>query len=66
MLMMAVWSPGMYTLQNYANNLTAFSAKGLDGTELATAQPKPSRWVVKTGGRPPSSPSWSRPTGRPI
>jgi predicted metalloprotease with PDZ domain len=51
-LMMAIWSPGMYNLQNYANQVSAFSAKTADGTLLDFSKPTPSRWVVKTGGRP--------------
>src|SRR3954468_7794494 len=51
-LMMAIWSPGFYGLQNYADLVTTFAAKAPDGTALEVTKPKPSRWTVKTGGRP--------------
>lgn len=51
-LMMAIWSPGMYNLQNYANQLSGFAARAADGTALEVTKPNPSRWIVKTGGRP--------------
>ena len=51
-LMMAIWSPGFYGLQNYADKVMAFSAKAADGTALEAVKSTPSRWTVKTGGRP--------------
>ena len=51
-LMMAIWSPGFYGVQNYADRVTAFSATGPDGVALDVQKPNPSRWTVKTGGRP--------------
>jgi predicted metalloprotease with PDZ domain len=51
-LMMAIWSPGFYGIQNYAAQVTAFSAKAPDGTVLDVDKPNASRWTVKTGGRP--------------
>ena len=51
-LMMAIWSPGFYGLQNYADKVTAFAAKAADGTALEAVKSSPSRWTVKTGGRP--------------
>ncbi len=50
-LMMAIWSPGFYGLQNYADKVTAFSAKAADGTALEATKSSPSRWTVTTGGR---------------
>ena len=50
-LMMAVWSPGFYGLQNYADRVSNFAATASDGTALAVTKPKPSRWTVTTGGR---------------
>jgi predicted metalloprotease with PDZ domain len=50
-LMMAIWSPGFYNIQNYARSVSAFAAKAPDGTALEFTQPTPSRWTVKTGGR---------------
>jgi predicted metalloprotease with PDZ domain len=48
-LMMATWSPGFYGLQNYAQNVSAFSANA-DGTALEVTKPSASRWTVATGG----------------
>src|SRR6266536_3097596 len=50
-LMMAVWSPGFYGLQNYADRVSNFVATAADGTALDVTKPKPSRWTVTTGGR---------------
>ena len=33
-LMMAIWSPGFYGLQNYGNRVSDFTAKAADGTVL--------------------------------
>src|SRR6478672_9088722 len=51
-LMMPIWSPGMYTLQSYGDRVTAISAKAADGAALDVSKPTPSRWVVKTGRAP--------------
>jgi len=51
-LMMAIWSPGFYGLQNYTRQVSAFAAKASDGATLEVTQPTPSRWTVNTGGRP--------------
>jgi predicted metalloprotease with PDZ domain len=48
-LMMPIWSPGMYTLQSYGDRVTAISAKAAEGSVLDVTKPAPSRWVVKTG-----------------
>lgn len=50
-LMMAIWSPGFYGLQNYAQRVSDFAAKAADGTPLEVTTPSPSRWTVATGGR---------------
>ena len=51
-LMMPIWSPGMYTLQSYGDRVTAISAKAADGIALDVNKPTSSRWVVKTGHTP--------------
>lgn len=51
-LMMAIWSPGFYGLQDYAAKVSAFTARAADGAVLEVAKPTPSRWTVKTLGRP--------------
>src|SRR5262249_54106915 len=47
-LMMPVWSPGFYGLQNYAARVTAFTARGADGTALDVKKPSDNRWTVTT------------------
>src|SRR5687768_13287800 len=51
-LMMPIWSPGFYGVQNYADRVSNFSARATDGTLLEVTKPTPSRWSVTTGGRP--------------
>src|SRR5580704_3242023 len=51
-LMMPVWSPGFYGLQNYADRVSAFSATAEGGVTLDVTRPQPNRWEVTTGGRP--------------
>ncbi len=50
-LMMPVWSPGFYRVENYASNVHDVAAHAPDGEGLAVAQPRPNRWRVRTGGR---------------
>lgn len=50
-LMMAIWAPGFYGLQNYADRVTAFSAKAADGSTLLATKSSPSRWQVATEGK---------------
>jgi predicted metalloprotease with PDZ domain len=50
-LMMAIWSPGFYGLQNYADRVSSVIARAADGRALQIARPSPSRWTVTTGGR---------------
>jgi TonB family protein len=50
-LMMPVWSPGFYGLQNYADRVSTFSATAAGGVTLDVARPQPNRWEVTTGGR---------------
>lgn len=58
-LMMAIWSPGFYGIRNYADSVSAFTAKAADGTVLDVTKPTPSRWTVKTGGRPSFTASYT-------
>ena len=51
-LMMPVWSPGFYGLQNYAQRVSDVTATAADGTVLPIATPTTSRWTVAAGGRP--------------
>src|SRR5579859_5283909 len=45
-LMMPVWSPGFYGLQNYAAHVSAFTARGADGAALEVQKPSDNRWSV--------------------
>jgi len=47
-LMMPVWSPGFYGLQNYAARVTEFTARAGGGT-LDVQKPSDNRWTVATG-----------------
>jgi predicted metalloprotease with PDZ domain len=49
-LMMAVWSPGYYVQENYATNVSNFSAHTPDGRALTVEKPQPNRWKVSTDG----------------
>jgi predicted metalloprotease with PDZ domain len=51
-LMMPIWGPGMYRLQNYGNGVAEFTAKGADGAPLGVTKPRGSRWVIQTGKQP--------------
>ena len=51
-MMMAVWSPGFYRVENYANRVQGFMARSTDGAALAVEQPEKNRWRIQTGGRP--------------
>src|SRR3954465_10923742 len=45
-LMMPVWSPGFYGLQNYAQRVSDVTATAADGTLLPITTPTTSRWTV--------------------
>ncbi|HYM25485.1 MAG TPA: hypothetical protein VEU08_19840, partial [Vicinamibacterales bacterium] len=51
-LMMPIWSPGFYRVENYATRIREFAAKTPEGAPLAVAQTAPNRWRVSTGGSP--------------
>src|ERR1051326_1821574 len=48
-LMMRVWSPGFYGLQNYAARVPALIARGADGGALDVQKPSDNRWTVAAG-----------------
>jgi predicted metalloprotease with PDZ domain len=45
-LMMPVWSPGYYGVQNYAANVQGFAARTPDGKALTVERPQKNRWKV--------------------
>jgi len=51
-LMMAVWSPGFYRVENYATRVQSLSASTPAGIALTVEQPAPNRWRIGTGGEP--------------
>ncbi|MGE0455838.1 MAG: M61 family metallopeptidase [Vicinamibacteria bacterium] len=50
-LMMPVWSPGFYRVEDYASRVQGLEARGEDGVPLAVSRPRPNLWVVEAGGR---------------
>src|SRR5205085_5398692 len=51
-LMMPIWSPGFYRVENYATRLRDVVARGAGGVSLGIEQPAPNRWRVSTNGSP--------------
>jgi predicted metalloprotease with PDZ domain len=51
-LMMAVWSPGFYRVENYANRLDSLSARSAGGKALSVDRVASNRWRVHTDGLP--------------
>src|SRR3954469_20986951 len=51
-LMMPIWSPGFYGLQNYADRVSNVEAHAADGAALDVTRSSASRWTVAAGGRP--------------
>jgi len=64
-MMMAIWSPGFYGIQNYADRVTGFTATAPDGVTLTVDKPNPSRWTIHTGGRPSVTVSYTLSAPRP-
>lgn len=51
-LMLPVWSPGYYVVQDYAKNVQDLVARTSDGRTLGMTTPLKNRWRVATGGAP--------------
>jgi predicted metalloprotease with PDZ domain len=51
-LMMPVWSPGFYRVEDYASRVQDLSARTPEGKTLSVAQPQKNRWQIQTGGAP--------------
>jgi predicted metalloprotease with PDZ domain len=49
-MMMPVWSPGFYRVQDYAKQVENLSARTPDGATLAVEHPQKNRWRIQTGG----------------
>jgi predicted metalloprotease with PDZ domain len=52
-LIMPIWTPGFYRVENYAGQVRDLSAKTPDGQALKVEQPKKNRWSVQTDGATP-------------
>jgi predicted metalloprotease with PDZ domain len=51
-LMMPVWSPGFYRVQDYAKQVEEFGARSTDGAALKVEQTQKNHWQIQTGGEP--------------
>ena len=49
-LMMPVWSPGFYRVEDYVGRVQSLSARTADGKTLVVEQPQKNRWRVATNG----------------
>lgn len=49
-LMMPIWSPGYYRVEDYAGLVRDFTARSPGGAELEVEKPHPNRWRVKSAG----------------
>lgn len=49
-LMMPIWTPGFYRVENYAGKVHDLSARTPDGQALTVEHPKANRWTISTGG----------------
>ena len=49
-LMMPIWTPGFYRVEDYAGKVQELSARTPDGQALKAEQTKKNRWAVETGG----------------
>jgi predicted metalloprotease with PDZ domain len=49
-LMMPVWSPGFYRVEDYAARIHDLVASTADGRSLSVEQPQKNRWRVQTSG----------------
>jgi predicted metalloprotease with PDZ domain len=51
-LMMPVWTPGYYVIEDYASRVRDLIARTPEGGELTISKPAPNRWEVATNGAP--------------
>jgi predicted metalloprotease with PDZ domain len=49
-LMMPIWSPGYYRVEDYAAQVTNLSARDSRGEAVRVEKPRPNRWRVEAGG----------------
>jgi predicted metalloprotease with PDZ domain len=58
-LMMPIWTPGFYVVEDYASRVRDLTAATPDGGMLAISKPAPNRWEITTGGAPVISLSYT-------
>src|SRR6516164_1425660 len=46
-MMMPVWTPGYYRVENYAGRVSNFTARTPEGKDLKFEQPRKNRWRVE-------------------
>jgi predicted metalloprotease with PDZ domain len=51
-MMMALWTPGFYRVEDYASRIEGLSARAPDGKALEVEQPRKNRWLIRTNGAP--------------
>ena len=49
-IMMPVWTPGYYRVEDYAGRVESLTARNPDGNPLEVAQPRPNRRHIRTAG----------------
>ena len=49
-LMMAVWSPGFYRVEDYSDKVQKLTARTSDGTAVEVEQTRKNRWSISTNG----------------
>lgn len=49
-MMMPIWSPGYYRVEDYASKVEALNARTSDGTGRSVTQLRKNRWSITTGG----------------
>lgn len=49
-LMLPIWSPGYYRVEDYAARVRDLEARAPDGTSLEVERTRPNRWLITTGG----------------
>ena len=49
-LMMPIWSPGFYKVENYATRIVSLTAKNAAGAPLSVDHPADNRWRIATDG----------------
>ena len=51
-LMMPIWSPGYYRIEDYAGKVEDVKARTRNGAPLSVEKPQKNRWRIQTGGEP--------------